>query len=262
LWDPDYVESSWISQWMTPKPPGNAPGPVNLLPRVLESIRKYHPDTKIAITEYNYGEADHVTGGLANADFLGVLGKLGVFAANFWQLAEKPVYVASAIRLFRNYDGNKGTFASMSAAAAASDKDNASVFASYVPGGDEVHIIVINKNATEAIRGAFSVVSPVALTQGKVFGFDGGGPALSEKTAVGAVTGNAFTYVLPPLSAHHFVIKTGAALPAASLRNPLAGAGSGKMDAKGVSAYLPDGRLLPVRKDSRKPVSALPLFIR
>jgi hypothetical protein len=267
LWDPGYVESSWISKWATPKQPvadwGNPePGPVNLLPRVFESIRKYNPDTKVAITEYNYGEADQISGGLAEADFLGVMGKVGVFAAAFWQLAEKPVYVASAFRLFRNYDGNKGLFASMSAAASASDKDNASVFASYVPGGDEVHIIVINKNAAETVRGTFTVASPVALAQGRVFGFDGGGAALSEKTAVGAIAGNAFTYVLPPFSANHFVIKTAAVLPAASIRSPLAGMGMGKKDAWGIPVYLPDGRLFPGRKEARKRIPALPLFTR
>ncbi|MDB5048449.1 MAG: hypothetical protein JWO30_1520 [Fibrobacteres bacterium] len=258
LWDSTYVESSWISKWGTPKlpvtnPGDPAPGPIKLVPRVLESIRKFYPGTQVAITEYNYGEANQITGGLANADFLGVMGKTGVFAASFWQLAEKPVYVASAFRLFRNYDGKQGLFASMSAAATASDNNNASIFASYIPSGNEVHIIVINKNATETIKGGFTVTSPVALTQGRVFGFDAGGAALSEKTAVASITGNAFTYLLPPLSANHFVIKTAAALPA-GLRNPLAGMVAGKKNAEAVPAYLPDGRRFPRRAGARRHV--------
>lgn len=236
LWDSGYKETSWISQWATQ-------GPVNLLPRVFQSIDTYYPGTKVAITEYNYGAADKVSGGLAEADFLGVLGQTGVFAANFWQLAEKPTYVASAFRLYRNYDGKQGRFGPISAAATASDKENASVFASFGSGGDEVHIIVINKNATETVKGTFTVTSPVPLTQGKVYGFDGSGTALSEKAAVASVTGNAFTYILPPLSANHFVIKTAGALPSA-LRDSRPALRPAVVSDPG-SAYLPDGRLLP-----------------
>jgi mannan endo-1,4-beta-mannosidase len=256
LWDSGYAENSWISKYATPNKAGEA-GPINLLPRIQASIAKYNPGTKLAITEYHYGEGDHVSGGLAQADFLGVCGKMDVYAASFWPLDGNLSYVKAAFRLFRNYDGNKGTFGSMSAAAATSDNQNASVFASYVPAGDEVHIIALNKNAAEPVRGTFTVASPVALTQGKVFGFDGSATTLSEKAAVGTVTGNAFTYVLPPLSASHFVIKTAAALPAVSIRSMASGfRGAAKADAD-LPAYLPNGRRL---HDHGSVESASPLF--
>ncbi|HKP95607.1 MAG TPA: glycoside hydrolase family 44 protein [Fibrobacteria bacterium] len=263
LWDADYAESSWISKWATPKQPvanpgDPAPGPINLLPRVFESIAEYYPGTKVAVTEYNYGEVDHVTGGLAQADFLGVMARTNVFAAAFWPLGGKPTYAASAFRLFRNYDGKQGRFGSTWASATASDRENASVFASFDPAGDEVHLIVLNKNATETVRGSFTVASPVALTQGKVFGFDGGGAALSEKAAVGAISGNAFTYVLPPWSARHFVIKTAGALPAA-LRHPFAGALKAAAT-EAAPAYLPDGRRFPGWQGKAKTVPVLLLF--
>ncbi|MEO7426199.1 MAG: glycoside hydrolase family 44 protein [Fibrobacteria bacterium] len=257
LWDSGYVENSWISKSATPRPGTGNPGPINLLPRILASIAKYNPGTKLAITEYHYGEGDHISGGLAQADFLGICAKMDVYAASFWPLDGKLSYVKAAFRLFRNYDGNKGLFGSISAAATASDNQNASVFASYVPAGDEVHIIALNKNTAEPVRGTFTVTSPVALTQGKVFGFDGTATTLSEKAAVATVTGNVFTYVLPPLSASHFVIKTAAVLPSVSiLSNPSGLRGAAKADA-GLPAYLPDGRRLPNQGSAE---SAAPLF--
>ena len=39
---------------------------------------------KIAITEYNYGGNNHISGAIAQADVLGIFGREGVFAANFW----------------------------------------------------------------------------------------------------------------------------------------------------------------------------------
>lgn len=256
LWDDGYAETSWISKWATPKQPvtdwdNPAPGPVNLLPRVQASIDKYFPGTRIAITEYNYGEANHVTGALANADFLGVLARSGVYAANFWQLAEKPTGVASAFRLFRNYDGKGSGFGTITAQAKASDRDNASVFAAYNPAGDEIHIIAINKHATESVKGSFAVSTPVAITGGKAFGFDKAAIAVSAK-ADAAVSENAFTYTLPPWSATHFVLKTAGALPAA-LRHGLAIPAKARV---GGPVFRADGRLAPW------PVNSLPLFPR
>jgi mannan endo-1,4-beta-mannosidase len=246
LWDSAYVETSWISKWATPRQPvvdwGNpTPGPVNLLPRIFASIAAYYPGTRLSITEFNYGGNGDVSGGIATADFLGVIGRLGVYAASWWELADGPAYTASAYRLFRNYDGAKSAFGTVATRATASDRDNASVYASYNPGGNEVHLIVLNKSQTGAIKGVFHVTSPVALAQGRAWGFDGSATALKEKTAVGAVTGNAFNYTLPPLTAWHFVIKTASALPAAVRSVTLA---PPPLSAAGLHAYLPDGRAL------------------
>jgi mannan endo-1,4-beta-mannosidase len=252
LWDDKYTESSWISQWATV-------GPIKLIPRLQASIDKYFPGTRLAVTEYNYGLADQISGGLAQAEFLGVMANTGVYATAFWQLAEKPVFAASAFRLFRNYDGKKGAFGSMSAASASSDRENASIYASYVPGGDEIHLIAINKHGTETVKGTFTVTSPVPMVQGKVFGFDKSGSALTEKAAVGAIAGNAFTYILPPMSANHFVLKTSGALPA-SLRQPLRAAYRNGAGVHGVPAYLPDGRVLPHPRSNPDRPALLPLY--
>jgi mannan endo-1,4-beta-mannosidase len=264
LWDSTYAENSWISKWQTPKLPVTnfsdpTPGPIMLLPHIFASIGKYFPGTKLSITEYNYGEANHVTGGIATADYLGIIGRDGVYASSFWQLDEKPTYASSAFRLFRNFDGKNSRFASAATAATASDRENASIYSSINSGGDEVHLIVLNKSMTDAIHGTFNVTSPVKLTQGQVFGFDKTGTALSEKAAIAAVTGNAFTYTLPPLSAYHFVLKTASALPMA-LRAPLLGTPD---PVRGIfqdkSSYLLDGRMLKASQVPLRP--AVPFWI-
>jgi mannan endo-1,4-beta-mannosidase len=247
LWDNAYNEKSWINQ--------TTGGPINLLPRVQASIDKWFPGTRIAITEYNYGEANHVTGGLAEADFLGVLTAKGVYASNFWQLNEKPTYVASAFRLFRNYDGQKGTYGEAAAQAAASNREAASVFASFNPGGDEIHVIAINKSPTEVVNGTFTVAAPVAFSGIKAYGFDASSATLSARTGA-TLAGSGFSCSLPPWSATHFVIKTTGALPPVGLRMP-----SLQMPGRAVGpAYLPDGRALSPSRPGEP--AALPLFLR
>ena len=65
------------------QPLRHAGGPIKLLPRVQRDIDDFNPGTKIAITEYNYGGDNHISGGIAEADALGIFGQQGVFAANY-----------------------------------------------------------------------------------------------------------------------------------------------------------------------------------
>jgi mannan endo-1,4-beta-mannosidase len=261
LWDSSYVEDSWISKWQTPKQPvtdwGNpTPGPVSLLPHLRASIAKYYPGTKVSVTEFNYGGNKHVSGGLATADFLGIMGREGIYASAYWELGDGAAYAGAAYRLFRNYDGAKSAFGSISARAEASDRENASLYASYDPGASELHLIALNKSQSETVNGTFHVASPAPLTQGKAWGFDGTGTAVKEKTAVPVVSGNTFSYALPPLTAWHFVIKTSSALPNA-VRFPSSGA-VGPMGKR--PGYLPDGRWL--ESNSGAPRARVPFWLR
>ena len=78
LWDPTYTENSWIAQFSTN-------GPIRLLPRLEDKIAANYPGTRLSITEYNYGAANHISGAIAQADALGVFGREGLFAATLWR---------------------------------------------------------------------------------------------------------------------------------------------------------------------------------
>lgn len=246
LWDSAYTETSWISKWATPKQPVTnwadpAPGPILLLPRLFASIAKYFPGTRLAITEFNYGGGNHVTGGLATADFLGIAGRHGVHATHYWPLEETSVFAATAYRLFRNYDGKGGAFPSSSPQALSANRDAASIYAAFRSGGDALHVIVINKHATEALKADIRVATPVALVSAEVFGFGGDASALSEKAPVASIAGNAFTYNVPAWSAYHLVIKTAGPLPA-SIRFPGLRPLAGRIPGWDLGRFRADGR--------------------
>ena len=80
LWDAGYSENSWISI-------DARVGAIRLLPRMREKIAAHYPGTLLAITEYNYGGGDHVSGAVAQADVLGIFGREDVFAATLWDLS-------------------------------------------------------------------------------------------------------------------------------------------------------------------------------
>ena len=75
LYEKGFRENSWIGQWRQHNLP--------LLPLVQESIQKYYPGTKLAITEYNYGGED-VSATIAQAETLGCFADNGVYSAFIW----------------------------------------------------------------------------------------------------------------------------------------------------------------------------------
>ena len=141
LWDPTYVEDSWITNVSTH-------GPICLLPRMQERIDKCYRGTRLAITEYYYGGGDDISGALAQADVLGIFGREGVFAATLWHLGKTDDrFVNAAFAMFRDYDGQGSAFGDVGLAAKTGDVERTSVYASLNARG-RVVIVAINKSRT------------------------------------------------------------------------------------------------------------------
>ena len=123
-------------------------GRIRLLPRLKDKITAHYPGTKLAITEYNYGGANHISGAIAQADVLGIFGREGLFAATLWRLASNNNFIYGGFEAFRNYDGANGSFGDTSIRATNSDVANASVYASVNAGIAGAHGIVASTRAT------------------------------------------------------------------------------------------------------------------
>lgn len=208
LWDPDYTEDSWIATWFSDYLP--------LLPNILNSIESYYPGTKLSITEYSYGAPDHISGGIAMADVLGIFGEYGMYLSTYWHLGGDYDYVSAAYRIYRNYDGANSTFGDTRVYSQMSDKQTSSVYASVFEQTDwELHVIVINKNFESPIEGSFTITSKRSFDAGRVWAFDGSGSSIREVAPVGPIVGNSFSYTLPALSVCHIVLVDDCPDPAA-----------------------------------------------
>jgi len=190
LWDSTYTESSWITQFSTN-------GPIALLPRLEDKITAHYPGTRLAITEYNYGGANHISGAIAQADALGIFGREGLFAANLWRLAANNNFIYGAFESFRNYDGANGSFGDTSIRATTSDVPNASVYASVDNGAPgRMVLICINKSDTAQTAGIavthtlqFNIIQVYQLTSAN---------SVPQRQADQAITlTNAFQYTMP-----------------------------------------------------------------
>lgn len=206
LWDSTYVEKSWITD-------SNGKKAIQLLNRVKKSIKDQFPGTKTAITEYEYGGHDHYSGGLAQADVLGVMGSQGVYMATIWSTPGK--FSRSAFQIYLNYDGQGGKYGDRAVPATASDNAALSTFAALDSKDSTLlHLIAINKKgAAQNVQFALNGFNHAG---GKVYGFDeASNGSITSRQAVAAGTANAFTYSMPAHSVLHFILKgtvTGVAL--------------------------------------------------
>lgn len=200
LWDSSYVEPGWIGTWFSP---------VSLIPNVKSSIARYYPGTKLSFSEFYYGGATHVSGGIALSDVLGIFGKHGVYLATQWGAVEG--YQRAAYALYRNYDGNGGAFGDRHIRATNSNIVKGSVYAaarSTDPGS--LDIVLINKDFTATMKASVSVAGPTSFLSARDFGFDTTADSVREFAPITSIAGNAFIVSVPPLSVHHLVLSTSA----------------------------------------------------
>jgi hypothetical protein len=133
LWDPTYVDESWIGQ------------PIALIPRLRETIADTYPGLRLAITEWNFGADQTVNGALAIADVLGIYGREGVYAAAYWRspAPNSPGYFGFAMH--GNYDGRGSAFEGVTVAAESGAPAFVNVFAAIDERAGVLRVMLINK---------------------------------------------------------------------------------------------------------------------
>jgi hypothetical protein len=230
LWNPHYVDQSWINQ------------PVMAIPRMKQLVAQNYPGTKVAITEYNWGAADKIDGGLAEADVLGIFGQEGVDLALLWG-PPKPTYPAAfAFRMYMNYDGNGSAFGDTSVRAVSAARGKLSIYAAQRSTDHALTIIVINKTH-HGLTSPLSVSGLAASATAQIYQYGQAHPGAIVHEPAQAFTNGAATVTFPGYSITEFVIPaSGLTAPAAHLR-PATGTGAASPAVTATSAGPADGFL-------------------
>jgi hypothetical protein len=210
LWDPTYVETSWISEWGTRV--NNQPGPVKLLPRVQRDIDDFKPGTKIAITEYNYGGTNHISGGIAQADVLGVFGQQDVFAATFWSLHgdANSQFASGAFKMYLDYDGAGGQFGDESIDAATNSISQSAVYASLDSADPSRMTLVAINRTSSAKTTALEVTHDQRFDLAEVYQLTAASSTPQRVADIPIELVNAFLYTMPAYSVSTIVLRSGA----------------------------------------------------
>lgn len=133
LWDPNYVDESWINDR------------VRLIPRLKGWVNSFYPGLQVGLTEYNWGAEGHINGATTQADLYGIFGREGLDLAARWTTPDPSTPTFKAMKLYRNYDGQKNGFGDTSVLAAAPNPDNVSAFAAQRSSDGALTLMLINK---------------------------------------------------------------------------------------------------------------------
>jgi Glycoside hydrolase family 44 len=195
LWDQTYTETSWITADSTN-------GPIYLIPRLLQKIAANYPGTKLSISEYNYGAGPDISGGLAQADVLGVFGVQGLFEASMWELSSTSSdFIFGGFALYRNYDGHDGTFGDTSISLTNSSIADASAYASvFASTPTNVIVVAINKTAG-ALTAGITIKHTATLTAADTYVLTSASSTPTAGAGLTAKATNAFLYSMPAYSA-------------------------------------------------------------
>ena len=210
LWDTNYVDASWIGQ----QPANNI---LMLVPRMKNWVAMYYPGTRIGVTEYNWGGEGNINGATAQADILGIFGREGLDLAARWTAVATTDIVHQAMKMYRNYDGNKSTFGDTSISATGPNPDNISVFAALRSSDNALTLMVINKQLTASATATVTITNRLLSGVGQVW-------QLTSTNAINRLAdiqlpGGVFTNIVPAQSITLFVLPFGTPPPPPNLQS-------------------------------------------
>jgi hypothetical protein len=204
LWDTNYVDATWINSV------------VKLIPRMKSWVAAYYPGTRIGITEYNWGAEAAINGATAQADILGIFGREGLDLATRWTIpvATTPTY--KAMKMYRNYDGNKSGFGEISINATGPNPDNVSVFAAQRSSDGALTVMVINKQLTAGATASVTFTNCLLAGTGQVWQLTSANSIVRLSDI--SFGGSSFSNSVPPQSVTLFVVPTAITPPPPRLR--------------------------------------------
>jgi hypothetical protein len=205
LWDPTYTETSWITNCCSG-------GPIKLLKHVQRDIADFNPDTKISVTEYNYGGGRHISGGVAQADVLGIFGTEGVFAATAWPIdsGANSQFTAGGFKMYLDYDGaaGDGKYGDLAIDAATDNISQSAVYAS-LDSDDPTRMVLVAINRTTAAKDvALQVTAERRFEVAEVYQLTSASANPVRKADLSIDLVNAFHYAMPAMSVTTLVLRS------------------------------------------------------
>jgi hypothetical protein len=169
LWDPTYLDESWINE------------KIALIPRLKKWIAENYPGRGISIGEYNFGAEGHMSGGLAVAEALGHFGSEGITSAYYWTYPPEKSPAAWAFRAFRNYDGKGAHFEDTSLVTQA--PEGLSFFASRSADQKKVVAVLLNTDPHRPANATLELKGCGEAKVQRVFTYDGDPTGFVEQPA-------------------------------------------------------------------------------
>jgi len=144
LYDPTYTGFGETDPTTDSNP---QPYAVQLIPFMQSLVAANYPGTKTAVTEYNFGGLESISGAIAQAETLAIFGWQGLDMAALWGPPDPTTQVPGlmAFNFFLNYDGAGSKFGDGSLNATSADPTQLTVYAANRSSDNKTTVIVFNK---------------------------------------------------------------------------------------------------------------------
>jgi hypothetical protein len=193
LWDPTYVDESWVKE------------PVRLLPRMRDWIDQNYPGRGMSIGEWSFGGEGHMSGALATAEALGRYAQFGLTSAYYWVYPPGNSPGMWAFRAYRDFDGKGGHF--LDWYAPTTQVQGGSLFASRDDSGNHMVAVALNFSPQNAITAKIDLSSCGAVSSVQAYSYGGGPSGLDEVKPAPKAQEKILSQALSPYSITVFDIK-------------------------------------------------------
>ncbi len=173
LWDPTYVDESWINS------------KVDLIPLMNGWISQYYPGTKLGISEWNFGADGSMNGALAIANVLGVYGKEGIYLASYWTHPDPGSLGSMAFDMYRNYDGKDHTFGTTSIQTTSGSTSKLMAF-SALRSDHKVTVMLVNQEPSTSINADLDLKNLQVSGKAQVFTLNGSSKKIQQAASITA----------------------------------------------------------------------------
>jgi hypothetical protein len=167
LWDPTYVDESWIKE------------AIRLLPRMREWVDRNYPGRGISIGEWNFGGEKDITGALATAEALGRFAQFGVTSAFYWTAPPAGSPSRMGFGAYRNFDGKGGRFLDWYLPVTSSESGT-SFFVSRDHSGKHLVVVAINLEADTQTHAELDLTSCGVAASSQAYAYAGEAPRFSS----------------------------------------------------------------------------------
>jgi hypothetical protein len=152
FWDPTYTDPNFAQpNYITDANYTSSCNTPLQAPQVIPMMKKWvandYPGTKLAITEYNWGALEHISGALAQADILGIFGREGLDIGTLWGAPDPSTQIPGlmAFEVYRNYDGAGSAFGDEGITSTSADQGKLSIYGALRSKDNMLTVVVINK---------------------------------------------------------------------------------------------------------------------
>ena len=195
LWDPTYVDESWIGTT------------IQLIPLFHSWIAKDYPGTKLAIGEYNWGDLGAINGALTEGDVLGIFGREGVDLATLWSPPTSSQPGAYAFRMYLNYDSQGSRYGDTWINSTSSDQSQLAVYGAQRSSDGALTLMVINKTSND-LTSSLSLAGATPTGNAQVYNYSSANLNAIVRQPDVAVSSSGFSSTYPANSMTMVVIPT------------------------------------------------------